>query len=62
MMPVIPHIINECLESINEKREILWPKVDKKFIESDRCNIVIQINGKKRSILLVEKNLKERTY
>ncbi|MDC3126057.1 leucine--tRNA ligase [Candidatus Pelagibacter sp.] len=60
MMPVIPHIINECLESISEKGHIIWPKVDKKYIHSEKCNIVVQINGKKRSVLSVEKNLKEK--
>ncbi|MDC0046644.1 leucine--tRNA ligase [Candidatus Pelagibacter sp.] len=60
MMPVIPHIINECLENIKEKEDINWPKVDKKFIHSDKCNIVVQINGKKRSLLSVEKNLEEK--
>ena len=60
MMPVIPHIINECLESLNEKDEISWPKVNEKFIQSDMCNIVVQINGKKRSVISVERNLKEK--
>ena len=59
-MPVIPHIINECLESLNEKDEISWPKVNEKFIQSDMCNIVVQINGKKRSVISVERNLKEK--
>ena len=61
MMPVIPHIISECLESINEKDKISWPKVDKKYIQSNICNVVVQINGKKRSILSVEKNVEEKT-
>ena len=60
MMPVIPHIINECLESLNEKDEISWPKVNEKFLQSDMCNIVVQINGKKRSVISVERNLKEK--
>jgi leucyl-tRNA synthetase len=60
MMPVIPHIINECLEKIKENEDVMWPKVDKKFIHSDKCNIVVQINGKKRSLLSVEKNLEEK--
>ena len=59
MMPVIPHLTNECLERINEKGEI-WPDVDNKFIKSDKCNIVVQINGKKRLVLSVEKNLEEK--
>ena len=34
--------------------------IDKKYIHSEKCNIVVQINGKKRSVLSVEKNLKEK--
>ena len=60
MMPVIPHLTNECLENMYKKEERIWPEIDKKFIKSDKCNIVVQINGKKRSILSVEKNLEEK--
>ena len=59
MIPVIPHLVNECLEKINENNDIKWPNVDNKYIENNESNIVIQINGKKRSILSVEKGLDE---
>jgi leucyl-tRNA synthetase len=59
MTPVIPHISNECLEKINVKEKINWPIVKKDLIENDIVNIVIQVNGKKRSIISVEKNLDE---
>ena len=61
MMPVIPHIANECLERIDEEKEITWPIVNRELIEIDTVNIVIQVNGKKRSIISVEKNLDEKT-
>jgi leucyl-tRNA synthetase len=61
MMPVIPHIANECLEIIDKEKKITWPIVNKEFIEIDTVNIVIQVNGKKRSIISVEKNLEEKT-
>jgi len=61
MMPVIPHIANECLERIDKEEKITWPIVNKEFIEIDTVNIVIQVNGKKRSIISVEKNLEEKT-
>ncbi len=60
MLPVIPHLANECLENNYEGEKWIWPTVDEKFIQSEKCNIVVQINGKKRSILLVEKNLDEK--
>ena len=60
MMPVIPHIVNESLEEIKEKKQIEWPVVENEFIESEIVNIVIQVNGKKRSIISVEKGLSEK--
>ena len=59
MMPVIPHLIMECLEKINSENQIKWPKINEKVKVSDKVNIVFQINGKKRSIIQSEKNIKE---
>ena len=60
MLPVVPHLANECLEKINENNDIKWPNVNNKFIQNDKSNIVIQINGKKRSVISVEKGLDEK--
>ena len=60
MLPVIPHIANECLEKINEKKDIKWPIVNNKFIKNDKSNVVIQVNGKKRAVVSVEKGLDEK--
>jgi len=60
MMPVIPHIVNESLEKIKEKEQVEWPFVENEFIESEIVNIVIQVNGKKRSIISVKKGLSEK--
>ena len=59
MMPVVPHIINECLESLSETKNIKWPEVEKEFLEDKNCNIVVQVNGKKRGIISIEKGLNE---
>ena len=61
MMPVLPHIINECIKKINEEKDVKWPTVNEEFIENPICNIVIQINGKKRSIISVNKGLNEQS-
>ena len=60
MLPVIPHLANECLEKINEKKDIDWPIVNNKFIKNDKSNVVIQVNGKKRAVVSVEKGLDEK--
>jgi leucyl-tRNA synthetase len=61
MMPVIPHIVNESLQEIKGGKQIEWPVVENEFIESETVNIVIQVNGKKRSIISVEKGLNEKS-
>ncbi len=61
MMPVIPHLISECLEKINEDKKIEWPSIEEKFIESPKSNVVIQINGKKRLVISIDKGLNEQS-
>ncbi len=62
MLPITPHITNECLERIRiSKEDIKWPEITKEFIENNTSKVVIQINGKKRSIIEVEKNLDENS-
>jgi leucyl-tRNA synthetase len=61
IMPIIPHFASECLEELKINYKIEWPKADKKFLISDEINIVIQINGKKRSIINCKKGIKEES-
>ena len=58
--PLIPHFSNECLSLIDTKDDIYWPPVDKKMIENDITKIVIQINGKKRALTEVKKDINEK--
>ena len=57
--PVIPHFSSECMEIINIKENILWPKVDEKFLIEDNINFIIQFNGKTRKIIVSKKNTTE---
>jgi leucyl-tRNA synthetase len=60
MLPLIPHIISECIEDLEIKDLKNWPKVDKNFINYDNnVKIVVQINGKKRSIIEITKDIEE---
>ena len=59
LSPVIPHFANECLEDIGYKDNLEWPKINKKLLEDEKVNFVIQINGKKRLLLNVSKNINE---
>tara|TARA_B110000003_G_scaffold257018_1_gene275013 strand:- start:1524 stop:4061 length:2538 start_codon:yes stop_codon:yes gene_type:complete len=59
LMPVIPHFSNECLELLNTNKELKWPTYDESAFEEKSTIIVVQINGKKRAIIDVEKNINE---
>ena len=59
MNPFIPHLISECLVDLGQKNEKSWPKYEEKYLEKDEVEIVIQINGKKRSSLKVKKDTEE---
>ena len=60
MMPVLPHFTNESLELINYKGEIKWPKIEKSFLFQENINYVIQINGKKRGLIIAKRDLTEK--
>ena len=55
MMPVIPHIISEAINDLNFVEKITWPMADSKYLQEKYVNIVVQINGRKKS--LNDKNL-----
>jgi leucyl-tRNA synthetase len=59
MNPFIPHFSNECLNTIN-KDQIKWPKVSKGDLIEEDINFVVQINGKKRAILKVKRDMIEK--
>ena len=60
MLPILPHLISECLKDIQKDKNLSWPLAEKKYLEDKYVNIVIQINGKKKSIIKTEKNLDEK--
>ena len=59
MNPFIPHFSNECLNTINEN-QIKWPKISKEDLIEEDINFVVQINGKKRAILKVKRDVVEK--
>ena len=60
MLPILPHLISECLNDLKNEGKISWPLVQKEFLEDKYVNIVIQINGKKKSLIKIEKDLDEK--
>ena len=60
MMPFVPHITNECFEKFKFEKKYKWPEVDKNYLNNDNSKIIIQVNGKKRSIIFTKKDLGEK--
>ena len=58
MSPVIPHFSNECLQNI-DTNESVWPSYDKNILFEDKIKIVVQINGKKRSLIETKAGISE---
>ncbi len=58
MIPFTPHIAYECLEKLNFKGNISWPKIEKKIVLNE-VKIAVQINGKTKTIIEVKKDMDE---
>tara|TARA_B110001469_G_C9534405_1_gene265556 strand:- start:12 stop:908 length:897 start_codon:yes stop_codon:yes gene_type:complete len=58
MSPFIPHFTSECLSKLDQK-EVKWPTVSKEELIEEQINFVVQINGKKRGLLMTKRDLEE---
>tara|TARA_B100000795_G_scaffold269773_1_gene260335 strand:- start:847 stop:3390 length:2544 start_codon:yes stop_codon:yes gene_type:complete len=59
MLPIVPHFANECIEELFGNVKQSWPKAESKYLKSQFCSIVVQINGKKREIIQTKMNITE---
>ena len=59
VMPVLPHITSECFEKLNSTQNIQWPSIEKKYLINDTFDFVLQVNGKKRGVTTIKRNLEE---
>ena len=57
--PVVPHLANECLEQLEANNELSWPEIKEEYLTVKSLNIVVQINGKKRDLLSIDKSLQK---
>ena len=60
LLPVLPHFGNECLENLKTKRNIIWPKFDSNLIVDNEIAFVVQINGKKRGLILCKRDTNQK--
>jgi len=44
---------------INTKENLLWPKVEEKFLLEENIKFIVQFNGKTRKILISKKDTTE---
>ncbi len=54
LKPFAPHLASEMLEKLGSNDE--WPKWDEKYLASDTVEIIVQVNGKLRAKITVEKD------
>ena len=60
LAPFAPHITEELWQIINGQLSIhkqLWPKFDDKYLLEEEIKVVVQINGKVRDILMIQKDI-----
>ena len=57
LIPFTPHLAHECLESLNCKNIDIWPEINSN--EMGEIKFAIQVNGKTRDIITIQKDLKE---
>jgi leucyl-tRNA synthetase len=60
LIPFVPHIAHECLEQIQETNTDEWPKIEENLKIEEKVRLAIQINGKTKKIIEVNKNIDEK--
>ena len=59
LLPIIPHYASECLNDLNDDIFQNWPQIDKKMLQEDYVEYVVQINGKKRAMIKTNKDISQ---
>ena len=64
LAPFAPHFCEEIWQNVFKNKESIfkqpWPQYDPQLIEEEKSLIVVQINGRLRTKIDVEKNIKEK--
>ena len=59
LAPFAPHISEEMFEALGNDKSVFtvpWPEYDEKYLEDDTVDVPVQINGKVRTAIRVEKD------
>ena len=57
LIPFSPHFAYESLELLNCKTTTSWPEIKKNLV--DNVNLAVQVNGRTRDILKINRDLSE---
>ena len=60
MIPFTPHLAYECLSILKSSDIEKWPKISSKILENVKTKMVVQINGRTRDVVDLNKNLSEK--
>ena len=60
-MPTHSILSLSCVESNNFEPIKEWPEVNKGLLDNKTVSIVVQIDGKKRGVVVVDKDTEEKT-
>ena len=59
MVPFTPHLALECLECLNCNETNVWPDINNKALINAKINMIIQVDGKTRDVLVVNKDIEQ---
>ena len=60
LVPFVPHLANECLQKLNVNNSNKWPKILQKEIANLKIKLVIQVNGKTRDVIEIDRDVDEK--
>ena len=60
LVPFVPHLANECLQNLKTVKSTQWPKLTQKKIVNSKIKLVVQINGKTRDIIEINRDLDDK--
>ncbi len=60
MVPFTPHLASECLEKLDNSNLKIWPKISEGSIKNKMIKMAVQINGKTRDIISIQKDSIEK--
>ena len=59
--PIIPHFTSECMEDLKFRDQLPWPKTKEIYLNDEKLDYVVQINGKKRAVLKAKRDINQES-